>query len=105
MLRTVALNSRIFLVLRGLWVSLKRRSNNVTPAETALLKKQQVFRPLSNRPANEPGLKEPLWPKEKLKETIHGSAGGGEGKISGERRLCLSVMKTWRRGMESGKCQ
>lgn len=36
-------------------------------------------------------------------ETIHGSAGGREEQISRERRPRLSVMKTWRRGMESGK--
>lgn len=39
-------------------------------------------------------------------ETIPGSAGGGVGgevEISGKRRPCPSVMKTWRRGMESGK--
>lgn len=43
MLRTVALNSTIFLVPCGLWVSLKTRSNNVTPAEMAPLEQQQVL--------------------------------------------------------------
>lgn len=77
-------------------------------AETAPFRQQLAtsLRALSNSGTGqlELGLEDPIRFKEKLMKTTCGRAGGREG-TSREGRPGLSVMKTWRPGMESGKRQ